>query len=41
MSLETALESAADGEAITLSTEDHIEAVAAFLENREPVFKGK
>ena len=41
MSLETALELAADGEAITLSTEDHIEAVAAFLENREPVFKGK
>jgi len=41
MSLETALESAADGEAITLSTEDHIEAVAAFLERREAVFKGK
>jgi len=41
MSLETALELAADGEVICLSTQDHIEAVAAFLEKREPVFTGK
>ena len=36
-----ALKHAADGEVIGLSTQDHIEAVAAFLEKREPVFTGK
>jgi enoyl-CoA hydratase/carnithine racemase len=41
MSLETALEFAADGEAMCASTQDHIEAVAAFLEKRTPEFKGK
>lgn len=39
--LETALELAADGEVLCLTTQDHIEAVAAFLEKREPVFTGK
>ena len=41
MSLESALELAADGEAMTLKTEDHKEALDAFSEKREPVFKGK
>ena len=41
MSLETALELAADGEAIGLFTSDHIEAVSAFLEKREPKFTGE
>lgn len=41
MSLEGALELAADGEVIGLTTQDHVEAVAAFLEKREAVFIGK
>ncbi|MFC1980644.1 enoyl-CoA hydratase/isomerase family protein [Chloroflexota bacterium] len=41
MSLESALELAADGEAMTLKTEDYREALAAFREKREPDFKGK
>jgi len=41
MSLESALELAADGEAISLSTRDHIEAISAFLEKREPKFTGE
>lgn len=41
LSLETALELAADGEAIGLFTRDHIEAVSAFLEKREPEFTGE
>ena len=39
--LEAALELAADGEAMTLYTEDHKEAVAAFKEKRDPVFRGR
>ena len=41
MSFEAALEMAADGEAMTLVTEDHLEAVTAFLEKRKPVFRGR
>ena len=41
MSLETALEMAADGEASALFTRDHIEAVSAFLEKRNPKFTGE
>ncbi len=41
MSLEAALELAADGEAMTLKTADHREALAAFSEKREPKFQGK
>lgn len=41
MGLETALELAADGEIMCMFTQDHVEAVSAFLEKREPVFKGK
>jgi enoyl-CoA hydratase/carnithine racemase len=41
MSLETALEMAADGEASALFTCDHIEAVSAFLEKRNPKFTGE
>lgn len=38
MSLENALELAADGEAMSLFTRDHIEAISAFLQKREPNF---
>ena len=41
MTFDSALELAADGEAMTLVTEDHKEAVAAFLEKRKPVFRGR
>ena len=41
MSLEEALELAADGEAIMLSTQDHVEGVSALLEKRQPKFKGR
>jgi 2-(1,2-epoxy-1,2-dihydrophenyl)acetyl-CoA isomerase len=41
MNLDTALELAADGEAMTLFTEDHKEAVAAIKGKRKPVFQGK
>ena len=39
--LDTALELGADGEALMLTTQDHVEAVAAWLEKREPKFTGK
>lgn len=39
--LDPALELAADAEAMTLITEDHREAVTAFLEKREAVFRGR
>jgi 2-(1,2-epoxy-1,2-dihydrophenyl)acetyl-CoA isomerase len=38
---ESALESAADGAAMMITTQDHIEAVSAWLEKREPRFTGK
>ena len=41
MGLETALELAADGEAMTMKTEDYQEALNAFREKRQPDFKGK
>lgn len=37
----TALEMAADGEALMMGTEDHIEGVSAMLEKRPPKFTGK
>ena len=39
--LETALKFAGTGEAITLSSEDHAEAVRAFREKRVGIFKGR
>jgi 2-(1,2-epoxy-1,2-dihydrophenyl)acetyl-CoA isomerase len=39
--LETALETAAANQIRMLGTQDHIEAVAAWLEKRKPDFKGK
>jgi len=39
--LNTALELAADAEALMLSTQDHVEGVAALLEKRQPNFTGK
>ena len=39
--LETMLELAADGEVMCLFTEDHVEAISAFLEKRPPKFRGK
>jgi hypothetical protein len=39
--LDPALELAADGEVILTTTQDHLEAVAAWLEKREPKFTGK
>ncbi len=41
MSLEDALLLACDGELLAVETKDHVEAVAAYLEKREPQFKGK
>ena len=41
MGLDAALELSADGEAMTLETGDHEEAVAAFKEKRNPVFTDK
>ena len=41
MSFDAALELAADGEVMTLITDDHHEAVNAFLEKRKPVFRGR
>ena len=41
MNLESALELAADGEAICLDTRDHIEAISSFLEKRDPIFTGE
>jgi len=40
-SLEEHLAEAAQAEVLTLSSEDHREALAAFLEGREPEFKGQ
>ena len=39
--LDAALELAADGEALMMTTDDHIEAVSAWLEKRKPKFTGK
>ena len=39
--LDTALELAADGEVIMMTTQDHIEAISAWMEKREPKFTGK
>ena len=39
--LNTALELAADGEAMMMATQDHIEGVSAMLEKRPPKFTGK
>ena len=39
--LDSALELAADGEALMMTTDDHIEAVSAWLEKRKPKFTGK
>jgi enoyl-CoA hydratase/carnithine racemase len=39
--LDTAMELAAFAQGICLTSEDHKEAVSAFQEKREPVFKGK
>lgn len=41
LSLEDALLLACDGELLAVETQDHVEAVAAYLEKRKPVFKGK
>ena len=40
MNLETSLELAAASESITLTSEDHREGLAAFLEKREAKFRG-
>ena len=40
-SLEDHLVDAAQGEVLTLTTQDHREALAAFLEKRRPHFKGE
>jgi enoyl-CoA hydratase/carnithine racemase len=40
MSLETSLELAAASETITLTSQDHREGLAAFLEKREAKFRG-
>jgi enoyl-CoA hydratase/carnithine racemase len=40
MSLEESLENAALAEALTLASQDHLEALAAFREKRPPVFRG-
>jgi 2-(1,2-epoxy-1,2-dihydrophenyl)acetyl-CoA isomerase len=40
-SLETSLELAAASESITLTSEDHMEGFAAFLEKREAKFRGR
>ena len=40
-SLEEHLPEAAQAEILSLATEDHREALAAFLEKREPKFKGR
>lgn len=39
--LETALTAEADAQAILASTDDHEEGVRAFLENRDPTFRGE
>lgn len=41
MSLEDLLLLACDGELLAVETQDHVEAIAAYLEKRRPVFKGK
>ena len=41
MSMEQALEMAADGEVLTMATDDHSEAWIAFQERRPPIYKGK
>jgi enoyl-CoA hydratase/carnithine racemase len=41
MGLEAAMELAADGESMTMNSEDYLEALAAMREKREPDFKGK
>jgi len=40
-SLETSLELAAASESITLTSEDHREGLAAFLEKRQATFRGR
>jgi enoyl-CoA hydratase/carnithine racemase len=41
ITLDAALELAADGEALMLATNDHVEALSAWFEKREPKFTGK
>lgn len=40
-SLEDALQMAADGETMMLATEDHVEAVSAWLQKRQPTYVGR